>query len=59
MIGCYVQVDGATWPLLPFLQGRAVALALPTTRARALGELVAVAVALVALEQGAGQEVAA
>lgn len=57
---CYVQVDGAVWPLLAFLQGRAVALALPQTRARALVELVATAVALAVLEDAStAAEVAA
>jgi hypothetical protein len=46
----YICIHGAMWPLLPFLQGRAVALLLPATRARALAKLVAVAVALAALE---------
>jgi hypothetical protein len=60
MTGCYVHVNGATWPLLAFLQGRAAALALPQTRGRALVELVATVVALAALEDAqAGREVAA
>jgi hypothetical protein len=56
MTGCYVQVNGARWPAADFLAGRAVALALPATRARALAELVAVVATLDALERGAVDE---
>jgi hypothetical protein len=59
MMGYVVQVDGAQWPAADFLAGRAVALLLPATRARAMVELLSVVVALEALEQAAVDEVAA
>lgn len=60
MIDLHIVAGGATWPLLAFLEGRAAALALPQTRARALVELVATVVALAALEDAqAAREVVA
>jgi hypothetical protein len=56
MTGLYVQVAGAVWPLRDFLASRALAVALPTTRARALGELWVVVAVLAALERADVQE---
>jgi hypothetical protein len=53
--GLYVQVAGAVWPLLPFLQGRAVALTVPSTRGRALDELLAVVAVLEQVDAAPGR----